>query len=104
MQERVKVKGHLVGAEVCARHDVRLFDPARCRYKDIINDVKFASILDLFLFLQMQIATYLEVQLMDDAAQDSVLRFRVSIKSASFMIFALQLLFMVIFNCDRVII
>ena len=45
VEESIEVKVHLLRAEVCLRHDVRLFDSACRRDKDIMYDIEFASIL-----------------------------------------------------------
>ena len=45
-----------------------------------------------------------EIAFIDSVVEDSVLRFQIYIIFVNFMIIALKLLFMVIFNCDRPII
>lgn len=104
MKERVKVIVHLLRAEVCPRHDVGFLDSARRRYKDIINYIEFASVLDLFFVLQMQFASYFEVLFIDAAVQVSVLRFQFYIIFINFMIFALHLQFVVILYSGGLII
>ena len=52
----------------------------------------------------MQIASYLEVQFIDDAVELSVCEFQLCMIFVNFMIIALQLLFMVILNTEILII
>ena len=51
VQQGIKVIIHLLRAKVCTRHDVGFLHSACCRRKDVIYNVKFTSVLDLF-FLQ----------------------------------------------------
>jgi hypothetical protein len=102
VQEAGKVKAHLLGAEVGPRHDVRLFNPAVCRDQNVIDNVKLAPVIEIF----FQFSTFSRGVIYQDyggvfciLASDVI-----CIKFANFMIFALQLTFMVILNTGRLII
>jgi hypothetical protein len=102
VQEGGKVKAHLLGAEVGTRHDVRLFNPAVCGDQNVIDNIQLAPVFEiLFQFSAFSIGVVYQ----DYGGVFCILASDlICIKFANFMIFALQLTFMVILNTDRLII
>jgi hypothetical protein len=102
VQEGGKVKAHLLGAEVGTRHDVRLFNPAVCGDQNVIDNIKLAPVVEIFFQFS---AFSIGVVYQDYGGVFCILASDlICIKFANFMIFALQLTFMVILNTDRLII
>jgi hypothetical protein len=102
VQEGGKVKAHLLGAEVGPRHDVRLFNPAICGDQNVIDNIQLAPVFEiLFQFSAFSIGVVNQ----DYGGVFCIFASHlICIKFANFMIFALQLTFMVILNTGRLII